>query len=57
MNQINGIYLSRAALKYKISEDAHLHIQYRQIPRGFSRYDYGFNPYVRDFRYDPFADF
>ncbi|MBI9071974.1 MAG: hypothetical protein JEY94_10265 [Melioribacteraceae bacterium] len=58
MNQINGIYLSRAELKYKISDDAHLHIQYQQIPNGlYSPYGYGFYPFSRSLRSDPFRDF
>lgn len=36
-NQISGIYLSKAALNYKISENTSLSIQYRQIP-----YSYGY---------------
>lgn len=39
-NSLNGIYLSRARLDYKISDDANLTLEYRQMP-----YNYGYNPY------------
>ncbi|MBN1638258.1 MAG: hypothetical protein JW866_04790 [Ignavibacteriales bacterium] len=38
-NQINGVYLTRAQLKYKISENSKLTLQFNQIPPGF------YNPY------------
>lgn len=45
-NQINGIYLSRAELNFKPSENTNIIIQYRQIPAGFG-YNYGYYPYDR----------
>ncbi|MBN2570684.1 MAG: hypothetical protein JXA68_01035 [Ignavibacteriales bacterium] len=53
-NQINGIYLTQAKLKYKISENSKLTLQFNQIPPGF------YNPYNNsyyfrsNFLYDSF---
>ncbi len=38
-DQISGIYLSRAQLNYRPSENTNISIQYRQIPNGYG------NPY------------
>lgn len=42
---INGIYLTKAALNYRISENTNLSIQYSQIPGGFG---YGYNGFYRN---------
>lgn len=52
-NDLSGIFISKAALNWRPSDDFFLSIQYRNIP-----YNYGFyNPFYRysgfrDFRYD-----
>lgn len=42
-DQINGIYLSRAALNYRISENSAISVQFRSLPAGsyYSPYGYG----------------
>jgi hypothetical protein len=41
-DQINGIYLSRAALNYQISENSALSVQFRSLPGSYySPYGYG----------------
>lgn len=53
-DRINGIYLTRAQLNYKPSEDFQISIQYRNSPfgyygyPGYSRYPY-YNPFYNDF--------
>jgi len=41
---INGIYITKAALNYKISDNTNLSIQYRQLPAG-----YGYGGYYNGF--------
>lgn len=43
---LNGIYLSRAQLNYRFSEDFNISLRYNQVPYGYSPYGYG--------RYSPF---
>ncbi len=47
-NFINGIYLNRAALKYKISKNSKLTIQYQNMPVGiyYGRYGNCYSPFV-----------
>lgn len=40
-DNINGIYLSRASLDYRPSEDVHISVQYRSLPGVYSPYGYG----------------
>lgn len=47
--QLNGIYLSRAQLNYKPSENMFITIQYNQLP-----YNYGFYSPYKYSRYSPF---
>lgn len=63
-NQFNGVYLSRAQINYKPSENMTIMLQYRQLPAGsfypYSYYGnnsfYGNNPFYRDnFFNDPFG--
>ncbi len=42
-NQINGIYLSGAALKYQPWKDVNISVQYRNIPGGYYNDFYGYN--------------
>ncbi len=47
---LNGIYLSRAQLNYRFSDDFHVTLRYNQVPGGYySPYGYGYN------RYSPFG--
>jgi hypothetical protein len=47
--QINGIYLNRAQLTFKPSDNMNIFIQYRNIPAGFSPYGFsGYSPFYRD---------
>ncbi|MBA4406404.1 hypothetical protein C0389_03930 [bacterium] len=48
--QINGVYLSRAQLTYKPSDNMNIIIQYRSVPGGYySPYGYGaYSPFYRD---------
>lgn len=39
---LNGIYITRAALNYKISNNANISVEYRMLPMGMG---YGYNPY------------
>lgn len=41
---LNGIYITRAALDYKISDNARISVEYRMLPMGMG-YGYGYNPY------------
>jgi hypothetical protein len=44
-NNLNGIYLSRAALNYKPFKDVSISLQYRNIPGGYNPYMYnGMSP-------------
>lgn len=43
--QINGIYLTRAQLNYKISENSKIVLQFNQVPSGF------YNPYNSSYFY------
>lgn len=44
---LNGIYLSRAQLNYRFSDDFHISLRYNQLPNGYYS-PYGYN------RYSPF---
>lgn len=48
--QINGIYLSRAALNFKVSDDMKIFVEYRSLPGGFYQpFGYsGYSPFYRD---------
>ena len=47
--QINGIYLNRAQLTYKPTDNMNIFIQYRNIPAGYSPYGFGgYSPFYRD---------
>lgn len=48
-NQINGIYINRAALNYKPFENFQINIQYNQYP-------YGYSPYYNRAGYSGFRD-
>ncbi len=48
-NQINGIYLSGAALNYQPWKDVNISLQYRNIPGGFYNDFYGFNRFSGGF--------
>jgi hypothetical protein len=50
-NEINGIYLSRAALNYKPMDNMFISIQYRGGPGNYY-YPYGYSPFFRSFMYD-----
>lgn len=52
-NNLNGeIIVRNAELNYKISDNAHIRLQYQQLPSGYGFY----NPYIRFSRsqFDPF---
>lgn len=54
-NDINGIYISRAAVNYSPFKDMHISVQYRSLPYS----NYYFNPYFGSFndsRGDPFGN-
>ena len=54
-NDINGIYISRAAVNYSPYKDLHISIQYRSLPYS----NYYFNPYMNSFngfQRDPFGN-
>ena len=54
-NDINGIYISRAAINYSPFKDMHISVQYRNLPYS----NYFFNPYMGSFnsyQRDPFSD-
>ncbi|MHB8906489.1 MAG: hypothetical protein ACYC5R_04020 [Melioribacteraceae bacterium] len=48
--QINGVYISRAQLTYKPTDNMNVIIQYRNVPGGYySPYGYGgYSPFYRD---------
>ncbi len=48
--QINGIYLSRAALNFKVSDNMKIFVEYRNLPGGYySPFGYsGYSPFNRD---------
>lgn len=48
--QVNGVYLSRAQLTFKPSDNMNISIQYRSVPGGYySPYGYGsYSPFYRD---------
>jgi hypothetical protein len=48
--QINGVYLSRAQLTFKPTDNMNIIIQYRSVPGGYySPYGYGsYSPFYRD---------
>jgi hypothetical protein len=48
--QINGIYLSRAALNFKVSDNMKIFVEYRNVPGGYySPYGYsGYSSFYRD---------
>lgn len=48
---VNGIYLSRAQLNYKLSEDSNITLIYRQVP--YSR-SYYYSPFYRSRYYEPY---
>jgi hypothetical protein len=47
--QLNGIYLSRAQITYKPSENLNIIFQYRSIPGGYYSGYYGYSPYYGSF--------
>ncbi|MEG8945750.1 hypothetical protein [Rosettibacter firmus] len=55
-NKINGLYLSRAQINYKPTENMSITFQYRNIPSYYYPYNYYSNFYYRDmferFNYD-----
>jgi hypothetical protein len=54
-NNINGLYLSRAAINYSPWKDFHINIQYRNIP---SPYFQGYNNrFYNSYDRDPFWGF
>jgi len=56
-NNINGIYLSRAAINYKPFKDVSISLQYRNLPGAFNPYMYnGLSPMAGFGRsYDPWS--
>ncbi len=51
--QINGIYLSRLQMNYKISENMNVHINYQNSPFGYySPYYNEFSPFSRNSYFD-----
>jgi hypothetical protein len=48
--QVNGVYISRAQLTYKPTDNMNVIIQYRNVPGGlYSQYGYGgYSPFYRD---------
>lgn len=50
-NQLNGVYITRAAFNYKPWDDVFISIQYRNLPMAYHYSDYGF--YSNRF-YSPF---
>ncbi len=48
--QINGVYISRAQLTFKPTDNMNIIIQYRNVPGGYySQYGYGgYSPFYRD---------
>ena len=54
-NDINGIYISRAAINYSPFKDMHISVQYRSLPYS----NYYFNPFMssfNSFQRDPFGN-
>lgn len=54
-NDLNGIYISRAAINYSPFKDMHISVQYRNLPYS----NYYFNPYFgsfNSFQRDPFSE-
>lgn len=53
-NQLNGVYVTRAAFNYKPWDDFFISIQYRNLPMAYHYADYGFysnrfyNPFFSD---------
>lgn len=43
--QLNGIYITRALLNYKISNNAKIMVEYRMLPMGMGYNPYGFSSY------------
>jgi len=43
--QLNGIYITRAALNYKLSDNASIKVEYRMLPGGFGYSPYGFSSF------------
>lgn len=41
----NGIYITRAALNYKLSDNAQIHVEYRMLPMGMGYNPYGYSPF------------
>ena len=56
-NNLNGIYLSRAAINYKPFKDVSISLQYRNLPGAYNPYMYnGLNPMSRFWKnYDPWG--
>jgi len=52
-NQLNGVYVTRAAFNYKPWDDVFISIQYRNLPMAYHYSDYGF--YSNRF-YNPFSN-
>jgi hypothetical protein len=52
-NQLNGLYLSRAQINYKPSENTSIILQFRSIPGGYySPYYNDYNPFYRSSLFD-----
>ena len=43
--QLNGIYITKAALNYKISDNAKVMVEYRMLPYGMGYNPYGYSSY------------
>lgn len=48
-SKINGLYLSRAQINYRPTENMSIIFQYRNIPSYYYPYSYFSSPYYRDF--------
>jgi hypothetical protein len=44
-SQLNGIYITRALLNYKISDNSNIMVEYRMLPMGMGYNAYGFSSY------------
>ncbi len=55
--QLNGIYITKALLNYKLSDNAHISVEYRQMPMGFGYDPYGYSSYGMFGGYGGFGGF
>ncbi len=56
-DQINGVYLSRAQLNYKPTENTFIMLQFRNSPAGYSPYGYyGYPGFYRNSMFDDFPN-